>query len=100
MLPDGTERAAQVDKSGAMQEQRRYGGPAGRGAALDEREIRVPGKMTRPQLAARVEQGNGTPCLRISGVRLGVFVTVARGACPGQFLGCAACTAHPRHDML
>ena len=95
MLPDGTESATQVDECRAIQEQRDHGGPAGRGAALDEREIRVPGKMTRPQLAARVEQGDETPCLRISGVRLGVFVTVARRARPGQFRRCARSGQEP-----
>jgi hypothetical protein len=100
MFPYGTQRAAQVDEGGTVQVQRRHGGPAGGGAPLDEQEVGTPGEMARPALAARVEQGNGSPALRIAGMRFGVLVTVARRARPGQFGRCAARTAHPRHDVF
>jgi hypothetical protein len=87
MFPYGTESAAQVHEGGAIQMQRRHGGPAGRGASLDEQEIRAPAKMARPTLAARIEQGNGSSRLRIGSVRLGVFVAVARRARPSQIGG-------------
>ena len=99
MFPYGTEGAVQVDESGAIQVQRGHGGPAGRGASLDEQEIRAPSRMARPALAARVEQRNGSPRL---GSRMGlcVFVAVARWARPGQFRGCATRTTDTRHIMF
>lgn len=100
MFPYGTEGAAQVDESGAIQVQRGHGGTGGRGASLDEQEIRSPGKMARPALAARVEQWNGSPRLRIAGVCLCVFVPVARWARPGQFRSCATCTTDARYNMF
>ena len=80
MFPYGTESTAQVDESGTIQVQRGYGGPSGRRASLDEQEIRAPGKMTRPALAARVEQRSGPPRLWIARMGLGVFVAVAEVA--------------------
>jgi hypothetical protein len=77
MFSYGTESAAQVDEGGAIQMQRLYGSPSCRGASFDEQEIRAPGKMARPSLAARMEQGDGSPRLWIGGVRLGVFVAIA-----------------------
>jgi hypothetical protein len=100
MFPYGSEGAAQVDEGGAIQVQRRHSGPAGRGASLDEQEIPTPGKMARPALAARVEQGSRSPRLRIDRVRFGVFVAVARWARPGQFGGGTAPATRPRPDML
>ena len=100
VLPNGMESAAQVDQGGCIQQQRRHSGPAGGGAPLDEQEIRAPGKMTRPELAARVEQGDGPARLRIAGMRLGVLVAVARRARPGQVGRRTAGAACPRDDVL
>jgi hypothetical protein len=83
MFPYGTQSATQVDEREAIQVQRRYSGPAGRGSSFHEQEIGTPNKMARPALAARVEEWDGSPGLRIGSVRLGVLVAVARRACPG-----------------
>jgi hypothetical protein len=55
MFPNGTKRAPEIDKSWAVQVQGRHGRSAGGGPPLDVQEVRVPGEMTRPALAARVE---------------------------------------------
>lgn len=94
------ESAAQIDQSGGIQVQSRHGGPACCGMSFDKQEIRAPGKMARPALAAWVEQWDRSPCLGIDSVCLGVFVTVTCGARPGQFIDGTARTAHPRNDVF
>ncbi len=100
MLPKGMESPAQIHQGRAIQVQSRHGGPARGGSPLDPQETGAPGKMAQPTLPARVEQGNRTPSLRIGRVRLGVFVTVARRARPGQLSRRAARTPHPWNDVL
>lgn len=100
MFPYGTEGTAQVDERRTIKVQGGHGGPSGGRASLDEQEIRAPGEMARPALAAWVEQANGSPRLWIARMGLCLFVAVARGARPGQFRSRAARTADARHDVF
>jgi len=83
MLADRTQSAAQVDERRAIQMQGRRGCTARGGASLNLQEVCAPGKMALPPLPARVEQGDGSPGLRIARLRLGVLVAVTRWARPG-----------------
>ncbi len=65
--------------------QSHHGSAAGGGSSLDLQEVRAPGEVARPALAARVEQGDGSPGLRIGRLRLAVLVAVTSRASPGEF---------------
>jgi hypothetical protein len=80
MVSDCTECAAQIDERRAVQVQGRHGRTARGRAAFQMQEVRAPGKVARPLLAAWVEQGDDPASPGIECPRLGLFVAVARRA--------------------
>jgi hypothetical protein len=95
MLAGGREDSPEVDQLGAVEMERRHGGPAGRGKADDERRVLIPREMFAPPLSARMEQRGGAPGRRIESLGMVIFMIITSPARQGQVApgGVAATTS-------
>src|SRR5262249_50571611 len=98
MLPHRAKRQTEIDPFRTVQVQSHHGSPARGRAALNEQSIIAPRKVTRPALAAWVEERHEATGLRVAGVGLRVFVAVARRAGPGQVCRGTAGASNARPD--